>query len=392
MSNQILKRSLVQVISKIQNSLLWEMINESGTIYSAALDAYNKNFSFEQIQKLKPGFTKRKFLHSQSYRYSYCQAIDSIKSYFAALKSFKKNPEKFKEKPGFPKAKKIFCISFMQDMVRVKGEHLLLSSGQRDNPIKIRWSLEKPIFATISLKHGQWRLVTVFNKEQKQEKLGEKTLAIDLGIKRLAATFDGKNTTLFAGKPLLSINRYFIKQFGKLQSLKNNQSRRAKRKKFAIKRSLQKAGNIKKDILHKYSRKLVNLAIKSGCGTISFGDCASIHDAPDKGKETNQKISFNPDQYFRKLVSYKFEEIGGATKIVPEYYSSQTCPVCGLRHKPNNRTFACKCGFTYDRDSVGAINIHVSSGGKKLTAKRSRSLIEPLGVKYHPMLNCSLLT
>ena len=42
---------------------------------------------------------------------------------------------------------------------------------------------------------------------------------------------------------------------------------------------------------------------------------------------------------------------------INEAYTSQTCPKCGSRKKPNNRNYTCKCGFKYHRDGVGAINI-----------------------------------
>ena len=40
-----------------------------------------------------------------------------------------------------------------------------------------------------------------------------------------------------------------------------------------------------------------------------------------------------------------------------EAYTSQTCPVCGHRHKPKDRNFRCKCGFSWHRDVLGAWNI-----------------------------------
>ncbi|RKU34058.1 transposase, partial [Candidatus Poribacteria bacterium] len=40
-----------------------------------------------------------------------------------------------------------------------------------------------------------------------------------------------------------------------------------------------------------------------------------------------------------------------------EAYTSQTCPSCCKRNKPQKRAYKCKCGYKYHRDGVGAMNI-----------------------------------
>jgi len=44
---------------------------------------------------------------------------------------------------------------------------------------------------------------------------------------------------------------------------------------------------------------------------------------------------------------------------VRENGTSQVCPLCGSKNRPQNRNYECKkCGFRYHRDGVGAINIY----------------------------------
>ncbi|MCZ2250028.1 MAG: transposase [Bacteroidia bacterium] len=43
--------------------------------------------------------------------------------------------------------------------------------------------------------------------------------------------------------------------------------------------------------------------------------------------------------------------------VVPEPYSSQTCPVCGCRQKCRRKYKCGTCGFEAPRDGVGALNI-----------------------------------
>ena len=51
-------------------------------------------------------------------------------------------------------------------------------------------------------------------------------------------------------------------------------------------------------------------------------------------------------------------------KVIDESYTSQTCPKCGNRKKPTNRTYTCQCGLKYHRDGVGAINIRAKYLGR----------------------------
>ena len=61
-------------------------------------------------------------------------------------------------------------------------------------------------------------------------------------------------------------------------------------------------------------------------------------------------------------------------------YTSQTCPSCGDKHKPSNREYKCKCGFTYHRDGVGAINIrqkYLGCLGNPVAA----TMASPIGIR-----------
>jgi len=73
--------------------------------------------------------------------------------------------------------------------------------------------------------------------------------------------------------------------------------------------------------------------------------------------------------------------------LVKENGTSQECPVCGSRNKPENRNYECrKCGFRYHRDGVGAINIYKKyTGGRLLVVGQ---LACPTGVRFEAHLCC----
>ena len=58
---------------------------------------------------------------------------------------------------------------------------------------------------------------------------------------------------------------------------------------------------------------------------------------------------------------------------VSEAFSSQTCPHCGAKYKPNGRNYICKCGYEQHRDLVGAMNI-LNFNEEKIHVERYENL------------------
>ena len=91
---------------------------------------------------------------------------------------------------------------------------------------------------------------------------------------------------------------------------------------------------------------------------------------------------------------YNISSVSGTTEIVPEPYTSRTCPKCKTvkESSPKGRTFTCThCNFTFDRDVVGAINIYkknVSFNQKWLDVVGG--LPPPIGIKYIPRLSLAI--
>lgn len=393
------KKTYTQILGKEQNSLLWKMSLESGSVYSKYIELFKEHKEFNICNRLVTEQVPREYLHSQSYQNSYQLACESIKSFFRAIKDYARNKHKYTSCPQFPKPDKfIQVICFKKSAIRVKGNHLLLSTAFMKKPIKVKWNPELgvPIFATINMQHGNWHLSTIFTEESTNKITGGKTLAIDLGVIRIAATFDGETTTLYNGRELMSLIRLENKKWGEQNAIRAKRkaqrrvkhSRANKRKLRGIQHQLNKIKNRKKDILHKYSRHIVDKAIDDGVSKIIIGDCRSTHDAPNTGTINNQKISQGVEQKLCKMIEYKFKRVGGDAELVNEAYTTQDCPTgCGNRHKPKRREYKCKCGFVFDRDGVGSVNIYKSKVSFALTSGRSGGLTPPRGLKYHPQLS-----
>jgi len=119
-----------------------------------------------------------------------------------------------------------------------------------------------------------------------------------------------------------------------------------------------KHARVLRDMEHKISRALVDVAVKRQAGTIVLGDVRHVADGVNHGARNNQKISGWSHGKIRTYVEYKAQEEGIRLVLQAEHYSSQTCPQCGSRHKPRGRVYTCgQCGFSGHRDVVGQINI-----------------------------------
>ena len=386
----------------ITDSRLFELAKESGMIYSKSLKAfwkrYNKeNFwmgSYDLLSYMKDRL-KRTLLHSASYQGSLQLVADNLSSWRSAKKEWEKHPEKFNGKPIPPHKKKFFqTIIFKKSAIRLRNGYLYLSLAKGNDPIKVKLTLDKPKYVTINYDSSKgWLLNTTLEVPTEQLELNKgNILSIDLGVNRIATTFNSVNNEVitYSGKYIKSLIRLENKIRGetqkklsktKFKSKRNNVVRRANR--IVRKRINDK----KKDFLNKTSKQIVNYCVKNNIGKIVIGDCSDIHTNTNTGKKNNQKIQQFPEQKLLKCIKYKFESISGLTEVIQEHYTSQTCPSCGNRYKPTNRIYNCKlCGFVYDRDGVGSINIY-----RKYRLKENENfqlnvvgqLTCPIGLKYH---------
>jgi putative transposase len=376
----------------LYDSRFFELAKEAGNVYSASLEefwkVYNENgvwLSKFDLQKHMKGKIERKLLHSDSF----LGAMQQVHANLASWKEARKINEKIKPPT---KTKFLQAVLFKKSQIRYRDNYLKITLGTDKEFLFVKWNNEIPIPTYGSITYSKtrgWKINLVVETDLKEIKLNNKKfISIDLGVKRIATLFDGKNAITLSGKKLLELIHYRNKNNADTQSKlsqKKKDSNNYKKIKRAQRKSVDRLLNKQKDVLHKYSRFVVNYAVQNKIGNIIIGDNTSTHDSPNLGKNNNQKISQNPEQKLKNYIKYKFEGISGQTRIVPEPYTSQTCPCCKHRYKPNNRTYKCsECGFVYDRDGVGAINIYNENVSFDFLIKveRIRSLPEPIGIKF----------
>ena len=161
------------------------------------------------------------------------------------------------------------------------------------------------------------------------------------------------------------------------RNLRNRKSKLQKRgKKNALVKINKKQSRRVKDINHKVSRSLVDLA-KEHCSAIVLEDLGKIS-KKGKAKRYVQKAQWSFFQ-LETFILYKAALLGIPVIKVNPAYTSQRCSRCGDINKPNGKHYTCsKCGYFAHRDSNAAFNI--SALGKILYEQTSAQKV--VGVRH----------
>jgi putative transposase len=185
--------------------------------------------------------------------------------------------------------------------------------------------------------------------------------AADLGLIHLAVVCDGKASIGVVGRGLRSIlqgqNKKKAALSSRLSGCKRG-SRRWRKLKRAMGKARRRRANAQRNVLHHAANAVARYCEQRAIGTLVVGDITAISRGKrrKRSRRTNQESSNNPLGQFKQYLDYKLKRIGCGVEVQNEAYTTQTCPVCGYRHKPAGRLYRCHCGFRGIRDEVGAVN------------------------------------
>ena len=310
-----------------------------------------------------PQLTKSQPLHSQS--------IQEVRSrYFKNWYGFRvlrRNGDKTARPPH--KEKRFQTTTWKKSAIRFKedllGKQVVLSNGRGNKSLVVdlqkKFNIHKtPAIINLVYNTGQYELHFVYKIDKAVGCESDGIVGVDIGEIHPMVTHDGVVTNIFNGRYIRSLYRLRNKVIASFGKKIDRCKRHSQRWWHLVKRKWKRIRRIDNQImdgLHKHTTKFVKLCEERGIGTIVLGDLTGIRDNINYGKRANQKLHQWAFGKITQLITYKAKALGIKVEVIDESYTSQTCPSCGDKHKPSNRDYKCKCGFTYHRDGVGAINI-----------------------------------
>ena len=249
----------------------------------------------------------------------------NLRGYFASIKDYKKNPEKYTGKPRFPRFRKSgerFQVIFTNQAAILDGQivKIKLRSFENKLTIRLRTNSAKKLCQVVFAPRNDYFLVYVIYKVDDPviSQTADKVAAIDIGLTNLAAvTFSEQYEPILYRSDLVKINGDFNQLTADYVSiLKKTQNKYTSRRRN---RMSEKYAGLIEDRLHKISRAIVNDLSHRGVSTLIVG------------KNTGQKIgnklkNFVQVPLFRLIAMIKYKaELAGIRFIeVNESYTSGT--------------------------------------------------------------------
>lgn len=308
------------------------------------------NYQIKNNEDVKPIYTQLEnqfksnwhsdYLHSHNRQQALKQLAQDWKSYFASIKDYKKNPQKYKGQPRPPKFKNMDKnpneVIFTDLATRIKNNRLLLSLSKEikskydvdslnfELPLAVQNIVDLETIQQIRIKQDklskEWYLLIIYKVEENQENTDSNIMSIDIGLDNLAtlAFKDNIESYIINGRTIKSKNSYFNKEIARLQNVRMKQVGSEKFKDSKqIKQLRLRRKNYVKDYLHKASKKVIDLAIKNKVSIIVIGDVKNIK----QGSSLKSFVQI-PIQRLVELIEYKAQLEGIKVVKINESYTS----------------------------------------------------------------------
>lgn len=321
-------------------------------------------------------------LPKQSAQYVIKDACNSFKSWFKALRSYKRNPSKFTGKPKMPKYRKsgsVYATKLTnQDAVLYKkkfGYEVKLPKTKHRLNFTDKVKGKKLKEVNIKCEYGIYKVTYLFENELEPiENKGNVVCGIDLGVNNIAAiqTSNG-DSLLVKGEFIKSRNQWYNKKIAKNMSGQTIGTTNKVISSKALKRLYRNRKLFMEDIMHKISKKIVEWCISKDVSTIVIGSNKFWKQNINIGKANNQTFTQIPFSLLISHIEDKAFKFGIKVVKTEESYTSKasfldldSIPVCN-ENEVNKYTFSGKRisrgmyrssnGFCFNADLNGAGNI-----------------------------------
>lgn len=305
---------------------------KSKNLYNAALYEIRQFFIFtgkylnyNEVQRRMQSHEAYKALPAKVSQQVLMVLDRNWKSFFEALKAYKEDSSKFLGRPKLPKYKD-----------KAQGRNILVYTIQAVSKKGLKQGRIQPSMLPIEIQTkqthiNQVRIVprkgfsvveVVYEKEEKPAPANSAYYAgIDLGMNNLVALTANKpgfRSVLVNGRPVKSINQFYNKQKAELQQ-KLGRTGTTKR----MERMTNKRNRRIDHYMHTASKRIIDLLVKEGIGTLCVGKNDAWKQEANMGKRNNQNFVQIPHARFIAMLTYKAELVGIRVEITEESYTSK---------------------------------------------------------------------
>jgi putative transposase len=251
-------------------------------------------------------------------------------SFRKSLKEWKKHPEKYTGKPKIPgyKHKEKGRNILIYDK-QALGKRIFKKTGKlapSGLPIQIATKVEWEALDQVRIvpRLDGYLVEVVYQKQEIQAAVDQELYAaVDLGVNQLAAITSSKQgfvPRLVNGRPLKDLNHYYNQQRAR------HQKQLAKAKQFtsnSLDRITTKRNRRVNAYLHAASRRIIDLLVQEGIGTLVIGLNKGWKQEVELGRRNNQNFVQIPHTRFIQMLQYKARLVGIRVLVREESYTSK---------------------------------------------------------------------
>ncbi len=242
-----------------------------------------------------------------------------------AISQWREHPEKFLGRPALPKYKDkqqgrnilIYTIQAISKKALKRG--LICPSML---PIVVETKQKKVDQVRIVPKKGFYVVEVVYERKEEQAPVSFALLAaIDIGVNNLAALTSNKVgfiPRLVNGRPLKSINQYYNKRKADLQQQLGTTGETSRMERMTNKRTRRID-----HYLHTASRRIIDLLVTEGIGTLVIGKNPHWKQECEMRKKDKQHFVQLPHARFVDMLCYKAQLVGIGVVLQEESYTSK---------------------------------------------------------------------
>lgn len=298
------------------------------------------------------------------------------KSFFKATKAWKIDPTSFVGRPALPKYKD-----------KQKGRNILIYDSQALSKKALKKGLIHPSLLAIEVQTKQtnvqqvriiprcgfYVLEVVYEQAETQAPVDPALIAsVDLGVNNLVALTSNKVgfvPRLVNGRLIKSVNQFYNKRRAELQARMGRSTTFTARMERATMKRTRRIDHY----LHTASRRLIDLLISEGIGTLVIGKNPLWKQDPTMRKKETQHFVQLPHARFIDMLCYKATFVGIQVIIQEESYTSQASfldqdplPTYGITrddkplfsgHRLKRGLYQSKQGIRFNADVNGSYNI-----------------------------------